>query len=65
MTQHPTERRAHPRHAAELSVHASAEEGGVVARMVTRDLSMGGVYCTSKADFPEMTRLAVRKYAER
>lgn len=58
MSQRP-ERRAHPRHPAELSLHASVEEGGTVARMVTRDLSLGGVYCTSKADFPEMTRLAV------
>ena len=60
MSQHPTERRAHPRQATELSLHANIEEGGVVARMITRDLSLGGVYCTSKADFPEMTRLAVR-----
>jgi c-di-GMP-binding flagellar brake protein YcgR len=60
LSQPPTERRAHPRHAAELTLDASVEEGGVVARMITRDLSLGGVYCTSRADFPEMTRLAVR-----
>ncbi len=31
-----------------------------MARMVTSDLSLGGVHCISTADFPEMTRLAVR-----
>jgi hypothetical protein len=28
--------------------------------MVANNLSLGGLYCTSTADFPEMTRLAVR-----
>jgi hypothetical protein len=28
--------------------------------MVARNLSLGGLYCTSTADFAEMTRLAVR-----
>ena len=28
--------------------------------MVANNLSVGGLYCTSSADFPEMTRLAVR-----
>jgi hypothetical protein len=28
--------------------------------MVASDLSLGGLYCSSAADFPEMTRLAVR-----
>ena len=28
--------------------------------MVASNLSRGGLYCTSQADFPEMTRLAVR-----
>jgi hypothetical protein len=54
------ERRAHPRVAAELELQGSPEDGGVVARMVTSDLSMGGLYCVSTADFPEMTRMAVR-----
>lgn len=31
-----------------------------MARMVAQDLSLGGLYCSSPADFPEMTRLAVR-----
>lgn len=28
--------------------------------MVASNLSLGGLYCTSNDDFPEMTRLAVR-----
>lgn len=28
--------------------------------MIGSNLSIGGLYCTSDADFPEMTRLAVR-----
>jgi hypothetical protein len=28
--------------------------------MTANNLSVGGLYCTSSADFPEMTRLAVR-----
>jgi hypothetical protein len=28
--------------------------------MVARNLSLGGLYCTSTTDFPEMSRLAVR-----
>jgi hypothetical protein len=54
------ERRAHERHDTELTVHGSPDEGGVVARMVARNLSLGGLYCTSTTDFPEMSRLAVR-----
>jgi len=54
------ERRAHPRHTASIEMQGSHEDGGVVARMITRDLSLGGLYCTSTTDFAEMTRLAVR-----
>jgi hypothetical protein len=54
------DRRRHERHPAEIQVHGSPEDGGVVARMVTRNLSLGGLYCTSTKDFQEMTRLAVR-----
>lgn len=54
------DRRTHPRHDAEIDVHGSPEAGGIVARMVSRNLSLGGLYCTSTTDFPEMTRLAVR-----
>jgi hypothetical protein len=54
------ERRKHPRHTKKVEVHGTPDNGGVVARMVTNDLSMGGLHCVSTADFPEMTRLAVR-----
>jgi hypothetical protein len=32
------------------------------ARLIATNLSLGGVYCTSDRDFPEMTRLAVRLF---
>jgi hypothetical protein len=54
------ERRAHERHATRLDVQGTPDAGGTVARMVARNLSVGGLYCTSPTDFPEMTRLAVR-----
>ena len=54
------ERRVHQRKDTVLNLHGSADEGGVVARMVAKNLSLGGLYCTSAQDFPEMTRLAVR-----
>ena len=54
------ERRAHPRVQKQVELHGSPDAGGVVARMVTNDLSMGGLHCVSTIDFPEMTRLAVR-----
>ena len=41
-------------------MQGSPDQGGVVARMVARNLSLGGLYCTSTSDFQEMTRLAVR-----
>jgi hypothetical protein len=54
------ERRAHHRHPANVAVHGSNDECGAAARMVARNLSLGGLQCTSPVDFPEMTRLAVR-----
>ena len=60
MTKNPAERRTHPRTATELELQVTPEKGGVVARVVARNISMGGLYCMSKADFPEMTRLEVR-----
>lgn len=54
------ERRAHTRHSTDLTIQGTPDEGGVVARMIARNLSLGGLYCTSTTDFPEMTRLAVR-----
>lgn len=52
------ERRTSPRKTRAFEVHGRAE-AGELARMTASDLSLGGLYCTSSADFPEMTRLAV------
>jgi hypothetical protein len=52
------ERRTSPRKARSFQVHGRAD-AGELARMTARDLSLGGLYCTSSADFAEMTRLAV------
>ena len=63
MTKQPdvaTERRAHRRVRKQIEMQGSPDAGGVVARMVTNDLSIGGLHCVSTADFPEMTRLEVR-----
>jgi len=60
MSEDPTERRAHPRIAAVVQAECAIESEGVVARMVTRNLSLGGLFCTSAANFPEMTQLAIR-----
>lgn len=60
MSRESAERRAHQRVDTTLEVQGTPEDGGVVARMVASNLSAGGLYCTSTADFPEMTRLAVR-----
>jgi len=54
------ERRANPRVSAAFELSGQPRDGGVTARMVASNLSLGGLYCTSQADFPEMTRLAVR-----
>ncbi len=54
------ERRVHERHAINVNLQGTPDQGGVVARMVASNLSLGGLYCTSNTDFPEMTRLAVR-----
>jgi PilZ domain len=52
------ERRTSPRKTRTFEVHGRAD-AGELARMTARDLSLGGLYCTSSADFAEMTRLAV------
>src|SRR5512140_2929416 len=54
------ERRSHARFQRTIEAQGSPEEGDVVARMVASDLSLGGLYCSSSVDFPEMTRLSVR-----
>lgn len=60
MSRQAAERRAHQRVDTTVQVQGTPEEGGAVASMVANNLSLGGLYCTSPADFPEMTRLAVR-----
>ena len=54
------ERRQHQRRDTVLTMHGTSDEGAAVARMTARNLSVGGLYCTSSKDYPEMTRLAVR-----
>lgn len=41
-------------------MHGADGADGTVARMVTRNLSLGGLHCVSPESYPEMTRLAVR-----
>jgi hypothetical protein len=52
------ERRTSPRKTRSFEVQGRAD-AGELARMTARDLSLGGLYCTSSADFAEMTRLAI------
>ena len=54
------ERRKHQRRDTVLSMQGKDDGGEVVARMTAKNLSLGGLYCTSSKDYPEMTRLAVR-----
>lgn len=58
------ERRAHARFPKTVSLEGTAPESGDLARMVASDLSLGGLYCTSTSDYPELTRLAVRMNLE-
>lgn len=60
MSNSSIERRVHERFNHVFEMEGVVEREGVVARMVARNLSLGGVYCTSTIDFPEMTRLGVR-----
>ena len=60
MTKTVTDRRTHQRYSTRVELQGTPEEGGVVARMVARNLSLSGLYCSSTADFAEMTRLAIR-----
>ena len=52
------ERRTSPRKARSFELQGRSETGEL-ARMIASDLSLGGLYCTSSTDFPEMTRLGV------
>jgi c-di-GMP-binding flagellar brake protein YcgR len=54
------ERRSHRRVDTRVELQSAPDSGEVVARMVTSNLSAGGVQCVSSVDFPEMTRLGVR-----
>ena len=58
MSKTTVERRTSPRKTRSFEVQGRAD-AGELARMTARDLSLGGLYCTSSADFAEMTRLAV------
>jgi hypothetical protein len=60
VARHQVERRSHARFKTMVELEGTPQDGGVVARMVAKDLSLGGLYCVSSVDFPEMTRLAVR-----
>jgi hypothetical protein len=60
VTDNSSDRRTHERIASQLVFEGYGGEQDAVARMVASNLSMGGVYCTSSNDFPEMTRLGVR-----
>ena len=60
MSKSESERRAHRRVAARFVLQGPPDAAGHVARMVASNLSMAGLQCTSSADFPELTRLAVR-----
>lgn len=55
-----TERRAHARLERTLDLEGLLPGEGQVVPMRVRNLSVGGLYCTSTVDFPEMTRLEVR-----
>ncbi len=54
------DKRANPRISAVFDLQGTPAKGGGVARMEGADLSLGGLRCTSTADFQEMTQLAVR-----
>jgi hypothetical protein len=54
------DRRKHPRIATEIVLRGMPEDGGESVQLVTENVSMGGVYCTSSVDLPEMTCLAVQ-----
>ncbi len=60
MTNSSIERRAHKRVRSSIEIVGGPLPGGTTARMIASNLSLGGVMCTSTADYPEMTRLAVR-----
>ncbi len=54
------ERRVHPRYEKTFEIEGAFGSAGAPTRLVASNVSLGGLYCTSDRDFPEMTRLAVR-----
>jgi len=54
------ERRSHARFPSQFEIEGLSGDGGAIARMVSHDLSLGGLQCSSSRDYKEMTRLAVR-----
>lgn len=54
------ERRSHARFPFQFDIEGPQDDQGTAARMVSSDLSLGGLQCSSSHDYPEMTRLAVR-----
>ena len=60
MSRTTLEKRSHARFPHRFEIEGPAGDGGTVARMVSRDLSLGGLQCSSSHDYPEMTRIAVR-----
>ena len=54
------ERRSHARFDREVDVQGPVGADGTVARMVSRNLSLGGLFCVSPDPIPEMSRVAVR-----
>lgn len=54
------ERRKYPRLETEIVLRGRSRQGDCEALLVTENLSLGGIYCTSSVDIPEMTCLAVQ-----
>ena len=60
MSRLTAERRSHARIPYQFDIEGPEDGRGAPARMVSSDLSLGGLQCSSSRDYPEMTRLAVR-----
>ena len=54
------ERRSHARFPFQFDIEGPQDDQGTAARMVSSDLSLGGLQCSSSRDYADMTRLAVR-----
>ncbi|ANM30608.1 hypothetical protein ABI59_15035 [Acidobacteria bacterium Mor1] len=60
MSNPASERRAHERFDHSLELETAHPGDGTRARLLTNNLSMGGLQCTSDVGFQEMSRLGVR-----